>query len=422
MGQDFPDQIRKKFVRLLRSDLNHLYDPGHLKRSYLIDVFGLQRRFDAPYTLQKALMEAIDALRFPAASTGSAQNATAYKLLYQRYILQSSQAELATQLGMSVRQLRREQTFALELLAAQLWNTLELADRAKVFSALGEEEEDREESSVDGSAPGEIPPDVGWLLSGSGPGFTNLNETLEEIIELVQPLLEAKGVDLEVNVEGLIPLLEINPVVLKQALLNLITAAIRISTGDEVQLELCPSGKTYQIEVHTTVMPEDYIERIIPERDVFSLTHKLVNATAARLTLQDGDGFSAVLSVPVSNQVSVLVVDDNPDFFQLMQRFVEGTHYQIIGLRNPEDLIEQVEILRPALIVLDVMIPNLDGWELLRRLKGSPAAQEIPVLISTILPQRELALALGASGFLQKPLTKEGFLDALSRLASASQG
>jgi CheY-like chemotaxis protein len=69
----------------------------------------------------------------------------------------------------------------------------------------------------------------------------------------------------------------------------------------------------------------------------------------------------------------------------------------------------------PRLIVLDVMLPDVDGWELLGRLRAHPGTQDVPVIVHTILPQEQLARALGADAFLRKPVGREALLALLDR-------
>ncbi len=63
------------------------------------------------------------------------------------------------------------------------------------------------------------------------------------------------------------------------------------------------------------------------------------------------------------------------------------------------------------------MMPDMDGWEALGRLRQHPLTQHVPVIICTILYEQELALSLGASGYLRKPFTREAFLAALDQLS-----
>ena len=67
----------------------------------------------------------------------------------------------------------------------------------------------------------------------------------------------------------------------------------------------------------------------------------------------------------------------------------------------------------PDIILLDVMLQDLDGWELLGRFRAHPQLGDRPVIVCTILPQRDLALSLGAAGFLSKPLSQRQLLSAL---------
>jgi CheY-like chemotaxis protein len=65
--------------------------------------------------------------------------------------------------------------------------------------------------------------------------------------------------------------------------------------------------------------------------------------------------------------------------------------------------------------VLDVMLPGIDGWELLGRLREHPQTKDVPVVVCTILSQQQLALTLGATDFLRKPITRDAFLATLDR-------
>ena len=80
-----------------------------------------------------------------------------------------------------------------------------------------------------------------------------------------------------------------------------------------------------------------------------------------------------------------------------------------------------VVVRRPAphLIVLDVMLPGIDDWELLGRLRAHPRTRAAPIIICTILPQKELALALGAAAFIRKPVSRPALLSALDHQVDA---
>ena len=122
---------RDAFLGYLRTALTHLYDPGVLRSGPLAALFGLEGRGDRATALQRLLTDAIEACRPQgAAQTGAAQTGAgawrAYQVLRRRYIEQLPQSAVAADLGLSVRQLQREEKLARELLADQLWARYDL--------------------------------------------------------------------------------------------------------------------------------------------------------------------------------------------------------------------------------------------------------------------------------------------------------
>ena len=128
-----------------------------------------------------------------------------------------------------------------------------------------------------------------------------------------------------------------------------------------------------------------------------------------------GEGFHAILTLQAIEQTTVLVIDDNEDALHLMQRYAAATPFRVIGSGAPDQIFSLVEEHRPEIIVLDVMMPEISGWNVLNDLRQHPATEKIPVIMCTILPQEELAQSLGASGYIRKPVTREAFLDALNQ-------
>jgi CheY-like chemotaxis protein len=120
--------------------------------------------------------------------------------------------------------------------------------------------------------------------------------------------------------------------------------------------------------------------------------------------------------LPVYEQQTVLVIDDNADFAQLLGRYAAGTRYRVVGAQDAEAALGALPAVLPHVIVLDVMMPHVDGWEMLRRLRKHPIAAWLPIVVCTMLKQPELAYALGATAFLAKPVTQADFLETLARL------
>ncbi len=127
------DPERDAFLGYLRTALTHLYDPGVLRSSPLAALFGLEGRGDRATALQRLLTDAIEACRPLGATQAGAGAWRAYQVLRRRYIEQLPQSAVAADLGLSVRQLQREEKLARELLADQLWARYDLdAGRARL--------------------------------------------------------------------------------------------------------------------------------------------------------------------------------------------------------------------------------------------------------------------------------------------------
>jgi CheY-like chemotaxis protein len=129
--------------------------------------------------------------------------------------------------------------------------------------------------------------------------------------------------------------------------------------------------------------------------------------------------FPVRLMLPAFKPVVVLVIDDNQDILDLFQRYTHGTRFHLVGTRDPRRAVGLVEKHAPRGIILDVMMPEVDGWQMLGRLRRHPVTGHIPILICSIVSQEELANSLGARGFLRKPVTRKNLLDALELLVES---
>ncbi|MGD1991821.1 MAG: GAF domain-containing protein [Anaerolineae bacterium] len=112
----------------------------------------------------------------------------------------------------------------------------------------------------------------------------------------------------------------------------------------------------------------------------------------------------------------VLCVDDDEGVLTLFRRYLKKRGYQVVGLTEPSRVLEQARRLSPFAITLDVMMPDIDGWQVIQDLKSDPATRSIPVIMCTIVSDKGRGLSLGASDYLVKPILEQDLLDALSRL------
>lgn len=405
----------EQFLKHLRDALNHLYDPDRLRRSPLASIFDVADRFDTPSALQRILTEAIESLKPGVEEPPRSHSRQVYDLLMYRYVQQFSQQEVADQLGMSVRHLRREQRVALETLTYHLWEQYGLEKR------LDEAAEATAQVAEPDSIAGD---DLAWLKDVPSDSPTDLSQMIPAVLELAQPLAARHDVRLETKLADNVSNLAVHPIALRQILLNLLTVAIHRASGRQVTVLALPEGLDVEIwvRVHPGQRDTPPSAGVNDEGVSLDLACRLAEMCRCTLALSaEDETFGATLTLPAVEQLPVLAIDDNADTIQLMQRYTTGTRYRLLGTHDLEQALDLAEQFSPQIVVLDVMMPQLDGWEVLGRLRQHPLTSHTPIIVCTILPQEELALSLGASGFVRKPITRQSFLAALDRQVALTE-
>lgn len=116
---------------------------------------------------------------------------------------------------------------------------------------------------------------------------------------------------------------------------------------------------------------------------------------------------------------TVLVVDDEPSIRRFLRHILESEGLLVMEARTGEDAVAMALRERPAIVLLDLVLPDIDGFEVLGRLKQQSATRNIPVIILSIIEDEERCFRLGASGYLPKPIDRERLVDRVSRLVAA---
>jgi GAF domain-containing protein/CheY-like chemotaxis protein len=112
---------------------------------------------------------------------------------------------------------------------------------------------------------------------------------------------------------------------------------------------------------------------------------------------------------------TVLVIDDDPSIRDIVQRFLAREGFRVVTAAGGEEGLRLAREIGPDAITLDVMMPGLDGWAVLSTLKSEPATADIPVVMLTMMDDRNLGYALGAAEYLTKPIDRDRLLAVLSR-------
>ena len=124
---------------------------------------------------------------------------------------------------------------------------------------------------------------------------------------------------------------------------------------------------------------------------------------------------AAALRAPGDTRPLVLVVEDDPPAAELLSRQVERAGFQTEVARSGAEALAKAREHKPAAITLDILLPDLDGWEVLTRLKRDEATSHIPVMVVSVVDNPELGIALGALDYFVKPVPARDLMDRLAR-------
>lgn len=113
----------------------------------------------------------------------------------------------------------------------------------------------------------------------------------------------------------------------------------------------------------------------------------------------------------------VLAIDDDPDAIYLLRESLAEAGYRVVGALSGDEGVRKARELRPFAITLDIMMPRRDGWEILHELKADAATQDIPIIVVSIVDNKELGYRLGAFDYLLKPFNRGAIVAALGRLS-----
>ncbi len=131
---------------------------------------------------------------------------------------------------------------------------------------------------------------------------------------------------------------------------------------------------------------------------------------------------SAHQEAPDGQNHLILAVDDNPDVIVLIKAALKDTPYRVVGLQDSLQAMELAQELHPCAIMLDVMMPDLNGWQILHQLKENPATAAIPVMMITVLTEPTTGYVLGADAYLIKPFKTTVLLSTLQHLLASQKG
>lgn len=403
-----------EYWRALRGALRNLYDHAALRRNALAPLLALA----APERgVQEILLEAVQALAPQRGAAVQSDARRTHQVLQHRYVEQFSQSEVADSLALSERQLRRQEQLAIRTLGEHLRIRyalpIEIASPPEPRDAAGEVDDE----SLEPVPSEHFEEEIERLQQETPLEVLDISELVGSVIETLQPLLQRLDLAIDNHIDAGLPGVSANAVALRQALMIALAALARATEGRSILVEAEARGETLHMRLRAA-SSGNFEEFAAGES--LAMAKRLLALSGGELTITPQEQEVEVeVTLPTAQTVTILIIDDNQDSLQLCQRYLTGTAFRPMLARDAAEGLALAERVAPQMILLDVMMPAMDGWETLARLRRHPATEGIPVVIFSILPEEPLAHALGAFGFLRKPFTRDELLEAIRSALNA---
>lgn len=298
------------------------------------------------------------------------------------------------------------------------------------------------------------------------------NEVFTEAGQLVAPLANKKGVSMSYNIDESITNIYADKIRFKQILYNLISNAIKFTPkGGNIDVNIRKEGDMARVSVKDTgigISKENIEKLFTPFTQLESAANRQYEGTGLGLSLvkrfvelhkgriwveseeskgttftfelplKEGfeastrEGMSAnIENIPPLSDIStellekqnftgdekvILIIEDDENSRELLETTLILEGYRVVSVDNGKDAIELAKELRPFMITLDVMMPGMDGWEVLSRLKADEVTKDIPVIMITMIDEGQTGVVWGAVEHFIKPIQKEKLMSAIERI------
>lgn len=410
---------REAFVEWVRQALGQIHSPSLLQSHPLRSFLGRDGPAPSVEELQQALLDAIRRLRPAQAVTHATPQWRRYRYLWLRYVEGVGLEEVAATLGVTDRQARRDHREGLEEVAATVWARYQSVPWVREPRDEAEDSRPSSPISEEGEAGAALEAELAKLASEQPRGPTSLAEALDGALETVSRLVRGLGLRLEVSAQPDLPPVSVNRIILRQMLLSIFAHVLRRQGGESLELVAAvDSGAvTLVVAVAGGRAPQDSALLAGGTEAPLELARRMARGEGVSLTADEepGRGERIVLRLPAAHVPTLLVVDDNLDFLRLCQRYLEGSGTRVLVSSLASEALRVARTSQPDVVIIDVLMPSQDGWDLLSTLQRDDLTRDIPVVVCSVLREPSLALGLGAAGFLPKPITRLSLLSAVEQ-------
>jgi signal transduction histidine kinase/response regulator RpfG family c-di-GMP phosphodiesterase len=286
-------------------------------------------------------------------------------------------------------------------------------------------------------------------------------DAIQRALDTIRPLAEAKNLKIE-TILGETPIIRTDKAKVHQILLNLLSNAVKFTDEGEISVILTHIDNGISICVRDTgigISPDHQLLIFDEFRQVDgSATRKhegtgLGLAIARRLArilggdisvasvIDNGSAFTLILplssrageqplrpksisttkGLKAAERPKVLAIDDDPEARGELRVLLESNGYDVITATNGVDGVRLAREIKPAVITLDILMSDMDGWEVMRKLKSAPSTMRIPIIVLTEVNDSDTARALGMDAFLHKPVEGMELLAAIDIIIAAQK-
>lgn len=402
MATSNPSNLTDAFIEDVKDALASIYDVPALQQHPLAQSLpddGTARESSA-HRLRRELIEAIESLN-PGNSVSVRSNpARLYNLMHLHYVGDMTLQETSMELGISLRQAYRDLRRGQESIANILWyNRRNIRPKPSDKSAP--------DTTIEATELSSIQSEITRLERDFR--MTDLKGILQSAIKAVQRLATQQGIQLQIDLPETQVQVSTHQAIAQQILINLLSQTIQNARGDAIDIALRAIDD--KARLHIYFEPEE-----IDAQLVAPIITQLLKQVGWMIEQEQEDD-TTHLTIHLNNHgLRVLIVDDNEGLVDLLHHYISNNIYQVLTANNGSDGLRLAQEFQPDAIVMDLMMPGMDGWEVLQHLRTLSETKDIPVIICSVIHDPELAYSLGADVFIAKPVSKETIVNALKGL------
>lgn len=382
---DFEEQIRDLLSNLF--DYLKLAD-NPVARSLAPELSGNERLS----AIRRLVLRAIDELQSEKKAGPISRRNRLYHILQLRYVEQQSTVDVLHQLALSERQYYREHQRAIQTISRVIWDE-HFARPAAAETTLS------------------LADELDYLSVDRGQRAFDVKTEILAAIRATRVIAQQRGIDIKLAAAREPISLNLSQPVFRQFIVLLLNELLlTLDRGARIDIGLSGQEEALLIGfggLASSAQARQCCERLQDD----STARALLASLKAEL---DWGAASPQVTLRLQRSMrKILVVDDNPDTIALFKRYLAHQPYQLLSAQAEDEALQIAQTTPLLGIVLDVMLPGKDGWQILQRLKNHPQTAAIPVLICSVLEMEDLAMSLGADGYLKKPPSRDEFLSLL---------